>query len=308
MNDERNDAELISPVYLDHEMMLDLIATAEDGFSLVQQVTRSSSADKGAELEAEGSAGASGLLSLLQLDFNLGAKRTTANSATSGVSAERMHTYGSLLARLRRYLADSGSVVWLSSADQISGLSQGDFIEVSGRIEPNPFGRVFAQLGQTMRFMSLVSDFEARPVEDSSAGRDQAEKQRWKEFMETVSGRIAAVVKEAEGDGFETVIVRGSDSDYSVMGTLVSQYLRSRPLTELCGRDFTILGKVVRVETSETVELLGVGGLSGVSPELLNSLIQAVESIAASGHARIDRPEPSLSPPVVELLPLALFS
>ena len=38
-NDHNEDLELISPVYVDHDLMLDLLATADDGFSLVQQVT-----------------------------------------------------------------------------------------------------------------------------------------------------------------------------------------------------------------------------------------------------------------------------
>src|SRR5215203_654123 len=100
MRNNMND-NLIVPVYIDTNALLDLLASIEGGFSLVEKVTSrtstSSEKDRSAQAEAGTEFGIPNVLSLLKIKLGgtLSAKRS--EEAGEEREIERYHTYGSLL-------------------------------------------------------------------------------------------------------------------------------------------------------------------------------------------------------------------
>ncbi len=303
---------MVSPVYLDNEMMLDLLATAEDGFQLVQEVTGRSELTRSSQLAGEAAAGGgSGLLSMLKLDLSLGAKRERGSSEASEVTATRTHTYGSLLARLRRFLSETGQVRSLGTASDLEDLAPGSFVEVSGLLDANPFTGVFLQLGRTIDFVTVASALSSPDPSTGTKAERTAAAAAAKEERERVEGLkdfVESLARDVERDGIETVLLRPAELDVTVVATVVTDFLARRTISELVDRQFRVLGKVVRVERSNQVDLLGQSGVAGLGPGLLSILIGALDGISTEVAAGLRRPSPTIEPPVVEVLPVAIYA
>ena len=134
---------LIVPIYVDTNALLDLLASIEGGFSLVEKVTSRTSAslekDRSALTEAGTEFGIPNVLSLLKI--KLGGSLSAKKSDEFGEEreTERFHTYGSLLHRLRSYLEAEKIVKVLDRNDDVwKSIEASNFVEIKGIVRPNP--------------------------------------------------------------------------------------------------------------------------------------------------------------------------
>jgi len=137
------DTCLVIPIYLDTNALLDLLASLEGGFSVVEKVTTRSATSRSSEgaIRAEGGTefGIPNVLNLLKI--NVGASVGGKREKQSGEEreTERYHTYGSLLYRLRASLDEQGLIKRFDGTDESwDSIQPSDFVELRGVFNPNP--------------------------------------------------------------------------------------------------------------------------------------------------------------------------
>ncbi len=152
--------DLLIPIYIDTNTLLDLLASLEGGFSLVEKISSRTGMTR--EVTAKGEVGTEfgipNVLSLLKI--RLGGALGTAGKREEGgeISAERYHTYGSLLYRLRRTLYSAGGIKFYDgSQESWDALRAADFIELAGVLRPNPLADSLALFDRLLGLMEVLA-------------------------------------------------------------------------------------------------------------------------------------------------------
>lgn len=318
MNDQSNPTpnELVIPVYLDTNVLLDLLATVEDGFSLVERVSSGQSSARSFERSGEAEFGTPSLFHFFKLGLSGKLAGTTTKGASGTTEAEKTHTYGSLLHRLRRYLVEQGFVT--SSFD--GGLHEvGRFVEFSGIIRPNPFTDSFLRLQRMLGFVEVALALEdgsspaSPPVKGNRGQGQQPRRQPQNPLvaqMKAMGDFIHRLTEDVEREGTSSVLVDDQASGYKAVVTLFDDYLRDRSMAEILNREFRVLGKTARhlpIGSSESVDLLASSGVAGFPPELLGQLTSSIEQMANTSGMQISRPTMTVDPPVIEIVPIAMY-
>jgi hypothetical protein len=303
--------ELVIAVYLDTNVLLDLLATVEDGFSLVERVTSGQTRADASERSGSAEFGAPGVLNFFKLGFSGRLGKSTNMGTSDTTEADITHTYGSLLHRLRRYLLDEGLV-----RTPGSGVEAGTFVEFTGVVRPNPFTSSFRQLQRMLSFVTVAAEMAVKatpPQPSAKPGRGGQPPRRANPELaqaKAISDFIEQLTSDVEREGTSTVLVESQSSEYRAVVTLYEDFLRDRSMAELLNREFRVLGKTARVlpeGSPESVDLIALSGIAGLPPELLGQLTGVMREISASGAAQLADPVTEIKPPVVEIVPIAIY-
>jgi hypothetical protein len=307
--------DLLISVYLDTSALLDLLATIEDGFTLVERVTSGQSSGLSSERSVAGEISSPGILNLFKVGLSGKLGRTKTEGSNESSEAELTHTYGSLLNRLRRYLVTDNLVV-SAGASSASSFEVGSFVEFTGVVRPNPFTASFQQLQRMLGFYEIVLGMEGKhptggapKAGGKGAQRPSAGNAQQRE-LKAMTDFFEQLTRDVEREGTSTVVFEQGDGGYSAVLTLFDAFLRDRSMSELLNREFRVLGKVARhlpAGSRESVDLLASSGVAGFPAELLETLTEAVRSMSGPGGARVAVPRASIDPPVIEIVPIAIY-
>lgn len=289
--------DLIVPVYIDTNALLDILASLQDGFFMVEKVT-SRTAESGKEERRIGTEfGLPNILSLLKIGIS--GSKAVGESKESGEEreVERTHTYGSLLYKLRSVLNDKGILLNSKQSNRVWGEAKpSDFVELSGVFRPNPFTDSFRTLD---RLLGLTLTFSG------VSGGTNKQLGEMKRLREALSGILADVEKE---DVRLFLVELGDGSGYKAVVTLFTEYLRDRSMTEILYREFRLLGKVVRNIRSGTdsIDLLRGKGLGAFGSQFLDPIIASFRAAEAQG-IKLPSVETRITAPVLEVIPIAIY-
>lgn len=309
--------DLLIAVYLDTNALLDLLATVEDGFTLVERVTSGLSSGTSSERGASGEMSSPGILNFFKVGLSGKLGRTKSEGTSESSEAELTHTYGSLLNRLRRYLV-AEELVAPDASGAADTFEVGAFVEFAGVVRPNPFTASFEQLRRMLGFAEIAFALEGkqspaqggpkgggkgRTTSRTAASPQQRELKAMADFFEQLT-------KDVEREGTNTIVMEQRDGDYSAVVTIFDAYLRDRSMSELLNREFRVLGKVARhlpTGSPEGVDLLASSGIAGFPPEVLGGLTDAIGDMSGSGSAQLAAPSTTINPPAIEIVPIAIY-
>ena len=117
--------DLCVPVYLDPQIVFDLLAMLENGFSQISTVNTSIKESKENNSKMCGSLNTALSLIGVSLDGEINKSKEKEDSETQ--TSEKIHTPSSLFSKLRLKLYDKGLVHTITTIDEMSGLKCGDF-------------------------------------------------------------------------------------------------------------------------------------------------------------------------------------
>jgi hypothetical protein len=166
----------------------------------------------------------------------------------------------------------------------------GQFIEFKGVVRPNSFAG-------SIRLVRRMLNFQ-RAIFAASAGGHKTELEQ----LKTVEAFCDKLIAEADREGTITVLVKSTTTAYTAVVTLYEDFLRAQSMVELLNREFRILGKVVRhlpQGSPESVDLIGLSGIAGLSPDLMEVLIDVLDQMPGQ---KVAVPEMQISPPVLEII------
>jgi len=312
---------LLLPVYIDTNLLLDLLASVEGGFSLVEKVTTrattASEQNKAITAEAGTEFGIPNFLNLLKIKLSGSASASSLSTADTAeeIQSERYHTYGSLLHRLRNYLDNQGMIKRFDADDSWATIQAADFVEIHGLVRPNP---LIDSLEQVKRIAKLAAIFTDAEVGGHKAGGRSARKSSASKTIQSADsdayniGIITNFIDRILEDAYSTNIRRfvidiiGLEKGTAVI-LIFTNYLRDATLTEISHKEYRILGKVVRKLTSSSerpVSLTPGTALDGVGNEIV---IQIKNALSASKDFNFPELETTVSGPALEIVPIAIY-
>ena len=145
--------DLCIPIYLNSNIVLDLLAIFEDGFSNVTEIRTSITEAKEKSHGLEAKVGASNLFALLGISG--GGSLSARNAESGGLTAktEKIHTPTSLFNKLRSLLDQRGLLKNLAeNGANLLSIKSGDFLETNTILIKNPIMDTFQGLLQLMTF------------------------------------------------------------------------------------------------------------------------------------------------------------
>lgn len=302
---------LIVPIYVDTNALLDLLASIEGGFSIVEKVTTrtttTSGSDKSISAEAGTEFGIPNVLNLLKIKLGGSLSSKKQREAGEEKEAERYHTYGSLLYRLRGFLDDEDLIKRPYENDGVwETIEPSDFIEARGVFRPNPLADSLERIDRLIGIFEVVSGLGS-PPKQSSGGRgkgSQSSNKQMKQFRQFFKG----ILSDIERENTRTFVIDASESNlFPTVVLLFTDYLRDQTMTEISHKEYRLLGKVVRkIEegTEEAIDLLRGTGLGGIGRETLEDLWSAFNQMEGMNLPEVSS---EVSGPALEVVPIAIF-
>lgn len=324
--------DLILPIYIDTNALLDLLASIEGGFSVVEKITTQKANNQGIERNVKAETGTEfgipNVLSLLKLTLGYSADWKKSEEKGEQHESERYHTYGSLLFRLVDYL-NSNSL--LKKFDGSQGnwetLRSSDFVEIRGVFRPNPFANSLGVLDRIIKITQLSASFptEKRPDEVSKRQLTAEEREKVREEkrrteekqeqqktmlrqMEQFSRFLQGIQSDLQSEKIRIFVVDLlQSSEYRAVALLYLDYLRDQTMNEISHKEYRLLGKVVRkVEKNkdEAIDLLLGTGLGGISRDMLGQLVNIIGSIP---NVNLPTIQTEVTGPALEVIPVAVY-
>lgn len=305
---------LIIPVYLNENVVLDMLAITEDGFSMVSEVSLSNQNNSEINANTQGKFGSSWLLNnLLKIEGNANFDYKK-NNGTSGESKyAKVHTSASLFSKLLTLLKSSNELI-LPTSDNFdcSSLSTGDFIEAEGTLQMNP---LIELLEKTIGALQFSEKIGASSTSSPSTG--QRPKNSPKKNSEN-----AATIKLLES--VKELLTQSGTIDYilktqkmTIVLPAQSQYLSNDNISELIGGKFKVIGKVIQVcaQDGESINLLRKTALSAIGDPLLRSFFEEINLI--TGNSAHSAAKNDINLPIVDyivqkpaalIIPIAIYA
>lgn len=131
---------LLYPTYLDVPMLIDFVASLDDGVSFSSEVAEKIDRGRKGAGEANGSAGLPSIASLLGLNLSASGKlsRERTEQETAESKFVRQHTAASLFNRFHSALSLDAGLVEISTAPELASVSAGDLASCKGVVLRNP--------------------------------------------------------------------------------------------------------------------------------------------------------------------------
>lgn len=334
--------KLVVPVYLDGNIVLDLLASIDGGFSVVEKITTRTATNKQSEGSTKADAGAdfgvAGLLNFLKV--NVGSSRSLKNAqdVSEQSEAERYHTLGSLLFRLRSYLEEEGLLERFDgSVDSWDKILPMRFVEVRGIFRLNPMIDNLKGVDRAFTLNELFAKFakfaptegsgnsqlsqqlrQSQPGNQKNSGRNnQSNNMKPEDAIKTIRNflnQFSEDLSQAEKSLTLIDLVELADhkvaGDYKAVISVTHSYLRGYNATELFNKEFTVFGKVVRKLVDETdmpIDLLFNTKLGSLGSDMLEQFIVLLNSLAQTGVYNIPEATHKITSPAVEILPIAIY-
>lgn len=303
--------DLIVPIYVDTNALLDLLASIEGGFSIVEKVTTHTTAversDGSVSTEIGTEFGIPNVLNLLKIRLSGSLRSARQRETGEEVASDRYHTYGSLLYRLRGLL-DDGSLIKRPYGDSNvwETIEASDFVEVRGVFRPNPLVDSLEQIDRLIGLFEIVSGPDILPQRQQSVQKREVNefRQQMKQFRQFIKGILADIEK---GSTRLFVVEQATKDECSTVVLLFKDYLRDPSMAEIAHKEYRLLGKVVRKidETSgESIELLHGTALGGIGKVQFNQLFGTFNQLEGMNLPEI---KSGIKGPALEVVPIAVY-
>jgi hypothetical protein len=313
--------ELIIPIYIDTNTLLDLLASIEGGFSVVEKMTSHSTRSRSSDQSIKGEGGTEfGIPNVLNLiKVTLGGALSWRQGREEGEEweSDRYNTYGSLFQRLRSVLTDQGLVKKFDGDPVLwDTIEPHDFIELRGKILPNP---LTDSLGTIERLLRLFEVFAQVATPKNSRSNKQNHKQVQPSLLtlnnqiplnqvKQIHTFIAGMINQLEGNDIRTIIVDFPLSkNYRAVASLFTEYLRDPSMAELLHKEYKLFGKVVGKISDEasSIDLLQGTALSGISEVKISQLLDQLNQ--PNNDLRLPKTETAVKAPALQIVPIAIY-
>lgn len=311
--------DLIVPIYIDTNSLLDLLASIEGGFSVVEKVTTQSLTSRASSVEGTGEVGTEfgipNVLSLLKINLGLSKSKQSGSEDRQQREAEKYHTYGSLLFRLREYLDSHDLIKRLETGEEDwQEIRVSDFVEIHGAFQPNPLAGSLETFDRLFGILNLLSGDSGRSPKRQGPDKRQPSQPQQNlasvnpQQLEQIRKFIRGILDDIEQERIRTFVVDVTGLPrHRAVAIMFIDYLRDKTMTEINYKEFYLFGKVVRkIEATDEsgIDLLSGTGLRGVGEDVLKQMVDALSSVR---DANLPKIQTLISGPALEIVPIAVF-
>lgn len=291
------------PIYLNQQIVFDLLAILEDGFSTLSSIKTST-----AEIEKEKSGigasfGLSNVFALLNVSLKGDRSKEAGSDDRSESSYEKVHTPTSLFARLRQGINsdDKKLLKLIRTNDDIEELKCGDFIEFRAILRKNPLVDLIETIKQISEIAILFEDEKAGSKSKTSSGKsNQLLLSKFDKLLSslTVSNSIEIIAEMLDSPG-----------EKAVLSAKVNYFTDQNP-AEIIDGEFQVMGKVIRIvkpDSEDSINLLRKTSFGRLDAKVFEKLKKVAMNSSDSG---IIMPEvvTEIDGPALQVIPIAIFT
>lgn len=292
---------LMLPVYLNENIVMDMLAILEDGFSMVSEINSSSTSTASSSEKVNASFSTSNLLSKL-LKIELGAESSNGSGDQNSIKSktEKVHTSASLLSKFRSKLLEMEllTTVTADTGLKVNEIEAGDFVEVSGELLKNPMVNILEKFIDVFRMADIFADkpeLGCKKQNSTKNSQDAKLVMQMKKFLEElkVTGTIDFIMKNEDG----TIVLSAQE-----------RYLQNDNISELLGGNFKALGKVIKVckEDTDSINLLRKTTLDVLDDNSLNEFMSVFQDEDLANY-NLPEVELKIYSPAIIVIPIAIY-
>jgi hypothetical protein len=297
------DNDLWIPVYLNQQIVFDLLAVLDDGLSQVTQISSSRSSATSDESQIGAEVGASNVFAFLGVKFGGTKKGTDTAQERTQESVQKVHTPASLFSRLRRSLKEKGIVRSVPSAADSTKVGPGDFVEFEAQLAKSPLLETMERMRDAMK---MAVAFGGGEETGGQPAKRRAKNSR--DEIEQLASQIEAMPHDLTSNSVEVVgTVVGSE--WEVVLPALARYFAPDTGADSLGGIYRVFGKVMEVrgkDAAEGIDLLKSTPLGILGKSKLDELLTTLGSLGDQG---MDVPEQksTVGPPALRVLPVGIY-
>ncbi len=292
---------LMLPVYLNENIVMDMLAILEDGFSMVSEINSSSTTLTSSSENINASFSTSNLLNKL-LKIELGAQSSNDSNDQNSINSktEKVHTGASLLSKFRSKLLEMKLLTTVTNEKklEINKIEAGDFVEVSGELLKNPMVNILEKIIDVFRMADIFADkpeLGSKKQYSTKKSKDAEIVNQMQKFLEElkVTGTIDFVMKNEDG---------------AIVLSAQEKYLQNDNISELLGGNFKVLGKVIKVckDENDSINLLRKTTLDVLDDDSLNEFMSVFKDEELSSY-NLPEIELKIYSPAIIVIPIAIY-
>lgn len=315
MKDENLD--LVIPVYLDVQALLDLLASIEDGFKLVETRTSRISNSETTEISGNAGLGIKNILSIFKVNLEASGSTSKGEGNEETKQGERYHTYGFLMNRLRKNLVDKGLIKKISDEESWQDIKGSDFVEIDGKFLPNPLVTQLKTFKKLIDIAKSASDLPPDenlinnlPKNERKRKEKEIKKNNKKELEKGIAFKkfVEDILKDMESEDLKTYIVEPTgENDFKVVTDLFTEYIRDPSGIELMDGEFKVLGKVVKkIDEGESIDLLR-GSVIGLNEDFIVQIMNSFKALESVGFNKSQETFTKVKAPAIRIIPIAIY-
>ena len=291
---------LIVPVYLNQRIVFDMIAMLQGGIATVTNITMIDQSKDEVKAKAGVSLGLSeALSSLLKIGLSGEASGSSGESAEKKVGEERVHTPASLFFTLRNLLYEKEL---LNVDEENFEPKPGDIVEFEATLKRNPIIETMDSFAELIDLATVFSDDLQKPGRGngkSGTSENQKIKNQILSFSESLkSGNSIDLTTGELKCGHKAVV------------TIEIQYLNDPLMSDLVDGTFHVVGKIIRVvsDNSEAISLIRKTAMSKMPHHILNETFSILSTLTNDQKFELPELEWEIQGPVIQIIPIAVFS
>ena len=277
---------LTIPIYLNTKIVFDMLATIEDGFSIVKNIQTSRSKDKESEVSAE--IGSGNIFAFLNVGLKGKTKNTSKGNET--YSEEKTHTTVSLFQKLKQKLGEVGLII-----RDHSNIKIGDFIEMQGNFKMNPLIGMLSSIKEMLAIYNLFSE----KAKLSNGKKDKMLSDA------KFNAQIDALINGLQADGKRDIVCE--TEKMNILLPTYDSYFINNNMSEVTDGNYKFLGKVVQMCINDgEISLLRNTVFSKLQVEKLKDFEDIIndDSLKPFFSEKITT---SVKAPVLMVIPIAIY-
>jgi len=310
-----NSDDLSIPIYLNQQIVFDLLAVFENGFSQIIAFKESESNNENLDCSISGKMKAN-ILSFFKVSLNSDIKQKTAVEAQSEMSGTKVHTPASLFWKLRKNLSANNIIKKIDSMEVFDNLVCGDFVEFEATIRKNPLIESIETLLNTFELMKALEPFMDMNSQLENVGKNQQNKSGKGAKNNTINKSPFEIMKGAF-EGFYKSLTSSNDIYGEILtiengkAVIVTKdvYYNDTSIQDLIDGKFIVLGRITQKlskDCSDSINLLRNTNLNGVNQELIEDLTNKLNTDL---NQTLTIPEifNEIKYPAIQIIPIAIY-
>lgn len=292
------------PIYLNQQIVFDLLAIIDDGLSDV--TTIKTSVTDSQKKNAEAGVGINNLLSLVGVSFGgrLNAESDSGQHVES--SEKKVHTPSSLFSKLRTNLKELDLVNEITTIEDFNQLESGMFVEFKAVLSKNPLIDGLERIIQLME-MALPFADESEATPHVKGKRKVTQKPTQNEVLfDKLKGLTAELNKSNSIEVFGEI----AETKINAVLSTKADYFINQNIEELIDGEYRIFGKVIRTissESTDSINLLRKTSFGLLNKAFIESFCDIFGEIEEAGF-EMSEIITEIKSPAIQIIPITIFT
>ncbi len=293
--------ELIIPVYLNQRVVFDMIAMLQGGIATVTRVTSTESSSASDKQQYGATFGLNKALStLLRIDVSGNREKRKDDLLGTQTNEEKVHTPASMFQMLRRCLVADNK---LSFMDDKYEPEIRQIVEFTAPLRKNPIIQTMDTFVGLMNMAILFS-------QPSPQGKHKGQKSQTPDTNKAIKAQMEQFLESLKAGDTVDIVTDTLSCGYRAVITLEREFLNDPTMSDLVDGHFKVLGKVIRVinDDKDSINLIRKTALSAMPEKILNDALAGLSELSKTQGFKIPSMELEVKGPVLQVLPIAIFS